>query len=60
MKQAPKYLSKESAKFWNDILKIYELQPHHLKPKKPGERLKKRGPILKTDSARSRPILPFK
>ena len=31
MKQAPKYLSKESAKFWNDILKIYELQPHHLR-----------------------------
>ncbi len=31
MKQAPKYLSKESAKFWNDILKIYRMQPHHLK-----------------------------
>ena len=31
MKRPPKYLSKESAKFWNDILKIYELQPHHLK-----------------------------
>lgn len=31
MKQAPKNLSKESAKFWNDILKIYEMQPHHEK-----------------------------
>ncbi|MCK4487445.1 MAG: P27 family phage terminase small subunit [Desulfobacterales bacterium] len=31
MKHAPKDLSKESAKFWNDTLKIYELQPHHEK-----------------------------
>ena len=31
MKQAPKNLSQESHKFWNEILKIYELQPHHEK-----------------------------
>ena len=31
MKQSPKDLSQESRKFWIEILKIYELQPHHLK-----------------------------
>ena len=31
MKQAPRNLSQESRKFWNEILKIYELQPHHAK-----------------------------
>ena len=31
MKQCPKNLSKESHKFWIDILKIYQLQPHHAK-----------------------------
>lgn len=31
MKRAPQNLSKESRKFWKEILKIYELQPHHEK-----------------------------
>ena len=31
MKQCPKNLSKESHKFWIDILHIYQLQPHHEK-----------------------------
>jgi phage terminase small subunit len=31
MKRAPSDFSDESRKFWNETLKLFELEPHHLK-----------------------------
>ena len=31
MKRAPKDFSSESRKFWNDTLRVFKLEPHHLK-----------------------------